>query len=352
MSLVFDEVAKHYRGQAAVHAVSFEVPAGQSCVVIGPSGSGKSTLLKMANRMVEPSSGKILVGGIDNQSLPPERLRRGIGYVIQEIGLFQHLTLAENIATVPRLLGWPKAKIQARVDELLALVGLEPSRYRRLYPREVSGGQQQRVGVARALAADPPVLLMDEPFGALDPPTRERIGAELLRIQAQLNKTILLVTHDLDEALRLGDLTAPLELLRHPADDFVRGFLGVERGLKALGFVGLGPHQAHPPLVADVDSSERVAWVMAERGVQRAFVADPAGKITGYVDIEDLEAGPPWSALHNLSEVAVTEQVSLRAALATALAAGMRGLVVIGQSGKAVGWIRPEDLARALAELA
>lgn len=365
MSLVLQGVSKLYHGEPALLDVSLEVPKGQTCALIGPSGSGKSTLLKVVNRMVEPSAGKIYVDGVDNQSLPPEQLRRSIGYVIQEIGLFQHRTLAENVATVPKLLGWPKAKIRSRVDELLALVGLEPSRYRSLYPRQVSGGQQQRVGVARALAADPPLLLMDEPFGALDPPTRERLGDELLKIQAELKKTVLLVTHDLDEALRLADSIAvigagrlrqvapPAELLRYPADDFVRGFLGPERGMKALGFVSLGQKFSDkPPLLADTDSPERVAWVLAEGGAERAFVADHSGKLIGYVDSEDLQAGPPWSSHHDPAEVAVSEGASLREVLAATVRTGMRGLAVINPGGQVLGWVRPKDLTNALEELA
>jgi len=246
--LEFRDVTKRYPGstEAAVDGLSLEVPAGEICVFVGPSGCGKTTAMRMVNRMIDITSGDILLGGRSVKERKPEELRRNIGYVIQQIGLFPHRTIGENIATVPMLLGWDKTRISARVDELLELVGL-PTEMRKRYPGQLSGGQRQRVGVARALAVDPPVMLMDEPFGAIDPINRERLQNEFLRLQAELRKTIVFVTHDIDEAIKMGDRIAvlqvggklaqyapPAELLTAPANAFVEDFVGADRALKRL----------------------------------------------------------------------------------------------------------------------
>jgi osmoprotectant transport system ATP-binding protein len=248
----FRDVAKRYPGQLAVDGLSFTVPAGKICILVGPSGSGKTTSLKMVNRLIEPSGGSILIDGQDVLREEPTSLRRRIGYVIQQVGLFPHQTIAENVGTVPRLLGWPRERIAARTEQLLALVGLEPSHFARRYPAQLSGGERQRVGVARALAAEPPVMLMDEPFGAVDPIVRERLQNEFLRIQRDQGTTVLFVTHDIDEAIKLGDRVAvmragklvqyapPGELLAHPANDFVAEFVGSDRGLKRLALLTVG----------------------------------------------------------------------------------------------------------------
>ncbi|HWE71760.1 MAG TPA: ABC transporter ATP-binding protein [Stellaceae bacterium] len=241
-----DHVTKSYGARDSVDDVSFTVDKGAFCAVVGPSGSGKSTTMRMINRLIEPSAGHIRINGEDIASLPVEVLRRRSGYAIQSVGLFPHWNIADNIATVPRLLKWPEDRVRQRVDELLKLLQLDPAT-REKFPHQLSGGQQQRIGVARALAADPEVLLMDEPFGALDPITREALRAELSRIHRSTGKTILFVTHDIDEALQLADKIAllrdgklvqfgtPLELLIHPADDFVRNFMGgATLGLKLL----------------------------------------------------------------------------------------------------------------------
>ncbi|HSK98914.1 MAG TPA: ATP-binding cassette domain-containing protein, partial [Rubrobacteraceae bacterium] len=209
----FREVSKTYPGTnvSVVNDLSFEVPEGEVCVLVGPSGCGKTTTMRMVNRLIEPTSGEILIDGEPNTSMSGTRLRRKIGYAIQQIGLFPHRTIAENIATVPGLLGWDKRRTRERVDKLLDLVGLDPNDYRDRYPAELSGGQQQRVGVARAMAADPPIMLMDEPFGAVDPITRERLQDEFLRIQQEIKKTIVFVTHDIDEAIKMGDKIAILK---------------------------------------------------------------------------------------------------------------------------------------------
>jgi len=248
-SILLDRVTKRYPGQArpAVDGLTMEIPAGKIVMLVGPSGCGKTTTLKMINRLIEPTEGKIVLRGMDVTNMNGDTLRRGIGYVIQAGGLFPHMTVGTNIAIVPKMLGWDKERIAARVDELLELVSLEPELYRDRFPKELSGGQQQRVGVARALAADPPVLLMDEPFGAVDPITRQRLQDELISIQAELQKTIVFVTHDFDEAVKLGDWIAifnegaqlvqydtPDRILAEPADDFVENFIGSGTGLKEL----------------------------------------------------------------------------------------------------------------------
>jgi osmoprotectant transport system ATP-binding protein len=259
--LEFRAATKRYPGAAspAVDALSLTVPAGEICVLVGPSGCGKTTAMRMVNRMTEITGGDILVGERSVKSLDAVELRRGIGYVIQQVGLFPHQTIAENMATVPSLLGWDKPKIAKRVDELLELIGL-PADFKARYPAQLSGGQRQRVGVARALAADPPLMLMDEPFGAIDPISRERLQNEFLRLQAEIRKTIVFVTHDIDEAIKMGDRIAvmkegghlaqyatPAELLAKPADAFVEDFVGADRALKRLALTRVRDVELDPP---------------------------------------------------------------------------------------------------------
>jgi len=243
-------VQKRYPGQKqpAIPDLSLRVPAGEVCVLVGPSGSGKTTAMRLINRMIPLTSGDILLGGQSVLTREPTELRREIGYVIQQIGLFPHLTVSENIATVPKLLGWDSARTTARVNELLALIGMDPDEIGPRYAAQLSGGQRQRVGVARALAADPPLMLMDEPFGAIDPINRSRLQDEFLRLQEQVRKTVVFVTHDIDEAIKMGDRIAilraggmlaqyatPAEILTSPADEFVADFVGADRALKRLG---------------------------------------------------------------------------------------------------------------------
>ncbi len=261
VELVFDGATKRYPGRAtpAVDGLTFTIPAGEICCLVGPSGSGKTTAMKLVNRLVELTSGDVRIGGRSVCELDETELRRGIGYVIQQVGLFPHMTVAENVATVPRLLGWRRDAIRARVDELLDLVELPARDYRSRYASQLSGGERQRVGLARALAADPPVMLMDEPFGALDPITRTRLQKELLRIQAEVRKTIVFVTHDIDEAILIGDRVAilrdgalvqvdtPERLLADPADEFVARFVGADRGLKRLSLTTLGEIELDEP---------------------------------------------------------------------------------------------------------
>src|SRR5438067_3602398 len=246
----FRHVSKQFGPQGAVVDLSLLVPAGDICVLVGPSGCGKTTSLKMVNRLVEPTSGQVLIDGEDVMSVEVTALRRRIGYVIQQTGLFPHQTIADNVGTVPRLLGWPRQRIQKRTEELLELVGLDPGRVRNRYPAQLSGGERQRVGVARAMAAEPPVMLMDEPFGAVDPIVRERLQNEFLRLHRSLGTTVLFVTHDIDEAIKMGTRVAvmqqgghlaqyapPTELLLPPASDFVARFVGTDRGLKRLSLL-------------------------------------------------------------------------------------------------------------------
>ena len=280
--IVLDSVSKNYPGGGnAVDNLTLEIGEGETCVLVGPSGCGKSTTLRMINRLIEPSAGRIVVGGEDVTHVDPVVLRLKMGYVIQRTGLFPHQTIAENVATVPRLWGWEKARVRRRVDELLELVGLDPADYRARYPHQLSGGQQQRVGFARALGADPPILLMDEPFGAVDRITRERLQNEFLRIQRTLNKTVVFVTHDIDEAVRVGDRIAllnvgakveqyatPAEILGRPANQFVSNFLGHERVLKLLSVTAIDPaslsRSAEPPVGPRVPVTATLADALAE----------------------------------------------------------------------------------------
>jgi osmoprotectant transport system ATP-binding protein len=257
----FRGVSKTYPGseRPVVNDLSFEVPEGEICVLVGPSGCGKTTTMRMVNRLIEPTEGEILIDGEPNTAMSGTQLRRRIGYAIQQIGLFPHRTIAENIATVPSLLNWDRRRIGERVDELLELVGLDPDDYRGRYPAELSGGQQQRVGVARAMAADPPIMLMDEPFGAVDPITRERLQDEFVNIQQNIKKTIVFVTHDIDEAIKMGDKIAilkqggflaqydtPENILSNPNSEFVASFVGNDRILKRLSLTRVGDMQLEP----------------------------------------------------------------------------------------------------------
>jgi osmoprotectant transport system ATP-binding protein len=258
--IVFDRVTKRYEGreQAAVEDLSLIIPAGDICILVGPSGAGKTTAMKLVNRLIELDEGDIRIDGQSIRDLDVVELRRGIGYVIQQVGLFPHMTIADNVATVPRLLGWPKKRIRERTAELLELVGLEQE-YAERYPAQLSGGQRQRVGLARALAVDPPLMLMDEPFGALDPITRDRLQLEFLRLHEDVRKTVIFVTHDIDEAIKLGDRIAvmregghlaqydtPDRILAHPADEFVERFVGADRGLKRLALRRLEEIELEP----------------------------------------------------------------------------------------------------------
>ena len=305
VDIVLDHITKQYPGQQtpAVEDFSMRVEPGELIMFVGPSGCGKTTTMKMINRIIEPTSGSIRINGDDVLSLDDNELRRHIGYVIQQIGLFPHFTIAENIAIVPKLLGWSKARIAERVDELLRTVQLDPGTFAHRYPRQLSGGQQQRVGVARALAADPPVMLMDEPFGATDPITREKLQAEFLRLQADIGKTIIFVTHDFEEAIRMGDRIAvlsgrsqieqfdtPARILAEPANDYVRSFIGEGAALKRLALIPVtdarigSADAAAPAATVDEHSSLREALdTLVLTGAPRVNVTR-AGAVVGSID--------------------------------------------------------------------
>jgi osmoprotectant transport system ATP-binding protein len=306
--IAFRDVGKRYPGRerAALQDLSFEVPAGDICVLIGPSGCGKTTALKLVNRLISMSAGDITIDGRSVHDFALTELRRGIGYVFQEIGLFPHMTVEDNIGSVPRLLGWSKARIRERASALLELVGLDPSGDLRRYPGEFSGGQQQRVGVARAMAVDPPIMLMDEPFGAIDPITRERLQNDFLRLHRQVRKTVIFVTHDIDEAIKMGDRIAIMregqlvqwgtsdELLASPANDFVASFVGADRGLKRLGVwtmrdLELEPVGGAPGPTATMDTSLRdVLSLMLTEGTNHVDAVDENGAPLGRIRMETI----------------------------------------------------------------
>ncbi len=300
-----DKVRKEFGSTVAVGELSLEIEAGELVMLIGPSGCGKSTVLRMINRLIEPTSGRMYLGSDEITAADPVALRRRIGYVIQNVGLFPHQTIRDNVATVPRLVGWDKARTNARVDELLTLVGLEPQRFAKRYPHELSGGQRQRVGVARALAADPVVLLMDEPFSAVDPIVRGRLQDEFLRLQATVGKTIVFVTHDVDEAVRLGDRIAvlseggkleqyatPAELLSKPANSFVADFVGADRGIKRLAVttiptVGLSAADPAGPVVNSTETLRDALAALLE-GTTGTVNVQRDGQLLGSLSIEDI----------------------------------------------------------------
>ncbi|MGH2820064.1 MAG: ABC transporter ATP-binding protein [Actinomycetota bacterium] len=327
--ITLESVTKSFPdGTVAVRELSLEVPEGEVAVLVGPSGCGKTTTLRMINRMIEPSGGRIVVNGRDIMSVEPPQLRRGIGYVIQQIGLFPHRTVAQNIGTVPKLVGWDDQRIHERSGELMDLVGL-PQEAATRYPHQLSGGQQQRVGVARALAVDPPIMLMDEPFGAVDPIVRERLQDEFLRLQQEVKKTIVFVTHDIDEALKMGNRVAilreggelaqyatPEDLLAAPADEFVAGFLGAERGLKRLALIPVSEVKAEAgPAVSPNDDPSRAKEAARDAGTDWVVVVDE-GRLLGWVYVSDLDGGRDVSAADPRPFSArISADDSLRAAL-------------------------------------
>ena len=349
----FDRVTKQFPdGTTAVDELDLTAPTGQITVLVGPSGCGKTTSLRMVNRMIEPTSGAIFLDGADVADLKAAELRRGMGYVIQHAGLFPHKTIVDNIGTVPGLLGWSRAKTRERSMELLERVGLAPALANR-YPSPLSGGQQQRVGVARALAADPPVMLMDEPFSAVDPVVRDQLQDEFLRLQAELGKTIVFVTHDIDEAIKLGDQVAVLRvggrlaqvatpeyLLTHPADDFVADFVGRDRGYRALSFQSaprLPLHQERTVVLGETpDEAREWVLVVSERREPLGWV-EPA-RLTAPVGEADLQRG---------GTVARSEG-SLRAALDAALSSPSRRGVIVDDVGELIGTVRAHEVLAAI----
>jgi osmoprotectant transport system ATP-binding protein len=361
----FDHVSKSYDVRAtkagapgAVNDLSLTVPAGRILVLVGPSGCGKTTSLKMVNRLIEPTSGRILLDGVDIASRDVTELRRGIGYVIQQTGLFPHQSIEDNVATVPRLLGWTKARQRARAQELLTLVGLDPARYGARYPAQLSGGERQRVGVARALAADPPVMLMDEPFGAVDPIVRERLQNEFLRLQEQLAKTILFVTHDIDEAIKMGDVVAvfeaggvvaqvgpPAEILANPASEFVARFVGTDRGLKRLSLFRVGELELSPVITARPgDNGSTIRRLAAQDEFAHVLVTDEGQRPIGWIHRDHL----PSDAIDPDHVESVSplfdRRTTLKDALSMLLDADVQAGLVVDRTGALRGMVRLDDI--------
>ncbi|HUS43663.1 MAG TPA: betaine/proline/choline family ABC transporter ATP-binding protein [Ilumatobacteraceae bacterium] len=366
VAIRLENVTKSFDGAsgAAVDNLSLDIENGSIIALLGPSGCGKTTTLRMINRLIEPTSGKIEINGVDVMSQSPQELRRGIGYVIQQVGLFPHRTIASNIATVPKMLGWDKSRSAERVEELTTLVGLDHEMLDR-YPDELSGGQQQRVGVARALAADPPVLLMDEPFGAVDPIVRGRLQDELLALQTQVSKTIVLVTHDVDEALRVADkialmnvggvieqLATPDELMRAPANDFVRSFVGEDRGLRRLALNAVSALRFHqgPVVSADATFDEAEHAMALEGSDWLGITIDEI--FAGWARADDVRAaranGTELRDVERFEPIAQVEPTStLRAAMELIMSSNS-SVAVIADGGRFGGVITLEDIRRAL----
>jgi osmoprotectant transport system ATP-binding protein len=355
-------VSKVYAdGTVGVAELDLTFAAGELTVLVGPSGCGKTTTMKMINRIIEPTTGRILLDGEDVTRVDPDRLRRRIGYVIQSIGLFPHQTVRTNIGTVPRLLGWDKARVTSRVDELMETVGLDPAAHGDRYPAQLSGGQRQRAGVARALAADPAVLLMDEPFSAVDPVVRERLQSEFLRLQETVRKTIVFVTHDIEEAVRIGDRIAvmsqgghveqfatPAELLGKPANPFVADFVGADRGLKRLAVTGIDVNDLEQPPVVHVADGLADARASLERaGARWAVVLDDAENLHGWLSAERASGAGTVGAAARRMEAWVPVDASLKTAFATMLQMEA-GWVAVLDGDRFLGVLTPESLHSAL----
>jgi osmoprotectant transport system ATP-binding protein len=348
----YDVGAKNTPG--AVNDLSLTVPAGKICVLVGPSGCGKTTSLKMVNRLIEPTSGQILIDGADAATRDVTDLRRSIGYVIQQVGLFPHQTIGENVGTVPRLLGWSRQRIRERSDELLGLVGLDPVRYRSRYPSQLSGGERQRVGVARALAADPPIMLMDEPFGAVDPIVRERLQNEFLRLQEELAKTILFVTHDIDEAIKMGDLVAvmqlggvlaqfgpPAEILAHPESEFVAQFVGVDRGLKRLSLARVGDLPLRTPITGrDGDPAGPARERILADPFPYLLLLDGSDRPVGWLDEREIPTDGVLKAARAIPmSPLLNKRTTLKDALSILLDADVQAGILVDRNGKVQGLV-------------
>jgi osmoprotectant transport system ATP-binding protein len=363
-TLEFREATKRYPGQdhPAVDGLSLEVPAGEICVLVGPSGCGKTTAMRMVNRMIDITSGDIVLDGRSVRERQPAELRREIGYAIQQIGLFPHLSVAGNIATVPRLLGWPKERIRARVDELLELVSLDPHETRDRYPAQLSGGQRQRVGVARALAVDPPLMLMDEPFGAIDPINRERLQNEFLRLQREIRKTIVFVTHDIDEAIKMGDRIAimqkggklaqyapPAELLMYPEGRFVEDFVGADRALKRLALQRVRDVDLwKAPLVRVGEPAAQARAKLADSEVPYPLLVDGDGRPLGWLSEKGMQGERVERELRSRAEPVLELDDVLRDALSDLLQEEAQYGPVVDHRGQVTGVLSIEILGQAL----
>ena len=348
-------------GTVGVAELDLTFAAGELTVLVGPSGCGKTTTMKMINRLIEPTTGRILLDGEDVTRADPDQLRRRIGYVIQSIGLFPHQTVRANVGTVPRLLGWDRQRIRNRVDELLTTVGLDPAAHGDRYPAQLSGGQRQRAGVARALAADPAVLLVDEPFSAVDPVVRERLQTEFLRLQETVRKTIVFVTHDIEEAVRIGDRIAvmsqgghveqyatPAELLGRPANAFVADFVGADRGLKRLAVTGIDAADLEqPPVVRVADGLADARTALERTGARWAVVLDDAGRLHGWLSADRAAGAGTVGPAARRMEAWVPRDASLKTAFATMLQLEA-GWVAVLDGDRFLGVLTPESLHAAL----
>jgi osmoprotectant transport system ATP-binding protein len=363
-TLAFRGATKRYPGQRepAVRDLSLEVPAGEICVLVGPSGCGKTTAMRMVNRMIDITEGDILLDGTSVKERSPADLRREIGYAIQQIGLFPHLTVAGNIATVPRLLGWDRERIRRRVDELLELVSLDPGETRDRFPAQLSGGQRQRVGVARALAVDPPLMLMDEPFGAIDPINRERLQNEFLRLQREIRKTVVFVTHDIDEAIKMGDRIAvmkiggelaqyatPAELLMYPADRFVEDFVGADRALKRLALQRVRDIDLwKAALVRTGESTAAARAKLEDADLNIPLLIDGDGRPRGWLSERALQGERVREELRSPAEPVVELDDILRDALADLLQSETRYGPVVDEHGAVRGVLSIEQIGHTL----
>ena len=339
------------RKVVAADHIDMEVPTGEICVLLGPSGCGKTTTLKMVNRIVTPTGGRVLIDGQDTTDIPTVELRRKIGYVIQQIGLFPNMTVEENICVVPRLLGWDAAKARRRAAELLELTALDPATFLTRYPKELSGGQQQRVGVARALAADPPVMLMDEPFGAIDPINRAAIQDEFLKLQEKLHKTILFVSHDIDEAVKMGDkiaifragrleqIDSPDNVLAHPAQPFIADFVGADRTIKRLGLIRVADAMTSDAPVLSLGADPVLAQAMLhESGAAALVIVTPEGKPHGFMTAAS-SFGPGSTCGHASTPIAASVSVAadLRTAVSRMFENDVEWLSCVDDEGRHVG---------------
>jgi len=359
-----ENVTKVYPdGTEAVSDVSFEVEKGELCVLLGPSGCGKTTTMKMINRLIPLTGGGIYIDGVKNTELDEDELRKNIGYAIQDIGLFPHMSVGENIGTVPVLKGWPKEKRRKRAKELLDLLRMDPDEFIDKYPRELSGGQRQRVGVARALGADPPILLMDEPFGAIDPITRVELQNEFLKIQQEIQKTIIFVTHDIYEAIKMGDEIAlmkggrlvqyapPADLLYRPKNDFVAGFVGADRALKGLQLIRAKEvMQKSPTTAKQEDKAKDVRERMKQEGIDWMPVVDDERKFLGWIFEPNLKGKGTVSSAMTQSTITSNRNAVLNEALSLMLTSGLNVLAIVDQNNMLEGLLSFEVIQEALRE--
>ena len=366
VAIRLEELCKQYprEPRPAVDSLTLDVPEGEIVILVGPSGCGKTTTMKMINRIIEPTSGRIILDGEDVTKADPDQLRRRIGYVIQQIGLFPHMTIAENVATVPKLLGWDSKRINARVDELLETVGMPPSTYRNRYPKQLSGGQRQRAGVARALGGDPSVMLMDEPFGAIDPITRDRLQNEFLRLQAEVRKTIVFVTHDIDEAIKMGDRIAilqegsriaqydtPEQILTAPANDFVADFIGAGASLKRLNLSRVRDIELSQWPTVDIDADRATVLDTLRDAVQGCvLVLDENRRPRRWVSAPDLHRDDdrPLDQIGLPPDAVVEPQATLNDALNELITANYSVAIVVDSTGAYQGIVDIEHINEAI----